>query len=266
MSKDENMREDIMKKYNFILETGDKNVGSVYLPDRDYGKLPVLIYSHGWGGNRSLGAVLKKLLDKNFALVTFDYYGCGDTGGDYSQMTYRRWKENLSDIIKWVIKQPFANPCKIGCFAFSSGSTAALRLAAEDDRIKTIISVGTCISTHIGMNSGGPAKLLTDNLNHLRDGGKTKIFGLEFPIEFYIDTISNAPIHTMQNIKCSTLFLQGTNDNVYRCADAKMGYELLRASNAITKHTEFRGGNHGLDNVAVDAAKAVIGWLEENLL
>ena len=27
-----------------------------------------------------------------------------------------------------------------------------------------------------------------------------------------------------------------------------------------------QGGNHGLGNVAVDAAKAVIGWLEENLL
>ena len=255
-----------MRKYNFILETGDKNIGTVYLPDKDCEKLPVIVYSHGWGGNRSLGAVLEKLLDKNFALVTFDYYGCGETGGDYSYMTYQRWKENLSDIIAWVMEQPFADANKIGCYAFSSGSTAVLRLASEDDRIKTIISIGTCISTHIGMNGGGPAKLLADNLDHLRDGGKTEIFGVEFPIEFYLDTISNAPIHTIKNIKCPTLFLQGTNDNVYRCADAKMGYELLHASNIITKHTELQGGNHGLDNVAVDATKAVIGWLEENLL
>jgi len=95
--------------YDFKLDYGDKNTGTVYLPDKHDGKYSVIIYSHGWDGNRNPGAVLQKLLGENIALVTFDYYGCGETGGDYSKMTYCRWKNNLRDILDWVIEQPFAD-------------------------------------------------------------------------------------------------------------------------------------------------------------
>ena len=60
---------------------------------------------------------------------------------------------------------------------FSPGSTAALRLVVKDDRIAFIISVGTCISAHIGMGKGGPAKLLADNLGLLQSDSKVNIFG-----------------------------------------------------------------------------------------
>jgi len=73
-----------------------------------------------------LGGVLQRLLDKEIALVTFDYFGCGGTGGDYRQMTYRRWKENLACVITWVSGQPFADMNKLGCYGFSSGSTSLL--------------------------------------------------------------------------------------------------------------------------------------------
>ena len=254
-----------MTANDFKISTGDQNVGTVYLPDSYSGKLPVLVYSHGWGGNRSLGEVLQRMLNMEIALVTFDYFGCGDTGGDYRQMTYRRWKENLSDIITWVSEQPFADMNKLGCYGFSSGSTSALRLAAEDKRIKYMVSVGTCISAHIGMRGGGPAKLLADNLESLRSGGTAQLFGIDFHLDFYLDTVSNAPIqkHIIGNIKCPILFLQGTADNVYRCADAKMAYDLLRNDSTPTKHIEFKNGDHGLDNVADKAAEAMLHWMTE---
>ena len=137
-----------MYKCDFKLTTGDENVGTVYLPSKDCGNIPVLIYCHGWGGNRSLPTVLQRLLDKQIAIVAFDFYGGGDTGGDYAHMTYRRWQENLCDILTWVIKQPFTDSERIGCYAFSSGSTAALRLVAEDNRIKFWFQLGLA-SAHI---------------------------------------------------------------------------------------------------------------------
>ena len=255
-------------KYDFKLDCGDKNIGTVYLPDKYDGKLPVIIYSHGWGGNRNLGAVLQKLLVKDIALVTFDYYGCGETGGDYSKMTYRRWKENLSDITNWAVEQPFADLNRIGCYGFSSGSTAAFRLAAEDNQIKYIISVGTAISVHIGMGDGGPAKLLSDNFELLQAGGTVQLFGVDFPLDFYLDTVSNAPIHKhiLGNVKCPTLFLQGLSDNTFRCADARMGYDVLKRENVPVKIIEITNGDHGLNNVADEAGKAVLDWLGENTL
>jgi pimeloyl-ACP methyl ester carboxylesterase len=251
--------------YDFKLITGDNNVGTVYLPNQDDTNIPVIIYCHGWGGRRQLWTPTEKLcenaMESGIALVTFDFFGCGETSGDYSKMTYTRWNNNLSDVIAWVGNQPFAHKNKIGCYAFSSGSTAALRLAAKDDRIAFIISVGTCISDHIGMSKGGPAKLLADNLELLQSGGKVNIFGVDFGIDFYTDTISKAPIHTMKQIKCPVLFLQGTADNTFRTTDARMGYDLMRYENLPTSYIELDGGTHELDNMVDVAMNNVFNWL-----
>lgn len=254
-----------MHQFDFKMTTEDQNIGTVYLPYIDSKSLPVIIYCHGWGGNRQVGPPLDFILDRamkeNIALVTFDFFGCGDTGGEYGLMTYARWKQNLKSIYSWVKQQPFACKNKIGCYAVSSGSTAALRFAAENDKIAFVISVGTCISTHIGMKVGGPQKLMMDNLDPLLSGGKVNLFDVPFGVDFFIDTISNAPIHTMDRIGCPVLFLQGTSDNAYRCADAKMGYDLMKSKNLNAEHIEFPGGLHGLENKAEESEKSIFEWL-----
>ncbi|MDD4493936.1 MAG: hypothetical protein PHV32_06255 [Eubacteriales bacterium] len=255
-----------MFSYNFQLSTGDKNIGTVYLPSKESKNLTTVIYCHGWGGSRKLWLpteqLCKKLISSNIALVTFDFYGCGETGGDYSLMTYNRWKNNLLDVFSWCLVQSFANADKIGCYSFSSGSTAALRLAAEDDRIAFIISVGTCISSHIGMGGGGPSKIFADNYHELLSGGKKEIFGISFGAEFYIDTISNAPIQTIKMIKCPILFLQGLKDNPYRCADARMAYQLMKNENLKATLIEIADGNHELENVIEEALYHLFSWFK----
>jgi pimeloyl-ACP methyl ester carboxylesterase len=255
-----------MFAYNFRLATGDLNVGTVYLPSEAVVNIPVIIYCHGWGGNRQLWKPTQILCDRamkeGVALVTFDFFGCGETGGSYNQMTYLRWKDNLSEIVSWVADQPFSDKDKIGCYSFSSGSTAALRLAIEDNSLAFVVSVGTCISAHIGMGSGGPAKLLVDNLNALSSSGTASIFGVDFGIDFFLDTISKAPIHSMDKINCPVLFLQGTADNAFRCADAKMAFDLMARKNpALPAYISLEGGTHELDNMAEKAIDIVFEWL-----
>ena len=251
--------------YEFRLETGDRNKGTVYLPNEESLNLPVIIYCHGWAQNRRLWPPIKKLCDKamaaNIAFVTFDFYGCGETGGDYSLMTYSRWKNNLSDIVSWCGKQPFANADKIGSYAFSSGSTAALRLAAENECLKFLVSVGTCISSHVFMETGGPAKILADNLDELMSGGVKEISGISFGLDFYLDTVSKAPINFMGEINCPVLFLQGLADNPHRCADARMAYQLMKNQRLSTKLLEFPNGNHALENVIDKALDSMFDWL-----
>jgi pimeloyl-ACP methyl ester carboxylesterase len=253
--------------FDFKLTTGDQNVGTVYLPSNDVVNIPVIIYCHGWGGNRALYPTIEQLRfraeQENIAIVAFDFYGCGDTGGNYALMTYTRWKENLSDIVTWIISQPFSNKDKIGCFSLSSGTTASLRMAAEGRRLSFIISVATCASAHFGMDIGGPAKVLADNLEYLISGGTAKIFGVDFSLDFFVDTISRAPIHTISQIQCPVLFLQGTADNTFRCADAKMAYDLMKDNNPVTKteYTLIDGGNHGLDNAIDTAVEKIFEWL-----
>ncbi len=250
-----------MYNYNFKLKKNDKNIGTVYLPNENSTNLPVIVYCHGWKGCRQLWTPTEKLcefaMQNNIALVTFDFYGCGETGGDYSEMTYNRWKENLIDIIDYIKEQTFSDNNKIGCYAFSSGSVAAFRLAAETDVIKFIISVGTCITSNIFMGSGSPAKWLSDNIETLYHGGKIKDFG----IEFCTDVVSNAPVHMVKDILCPVLFLQGTADNVFRITDAKIGYEIMKSNGRDATHIEIENGTHELENVFELAMEHIYRWL-----
>ena len=260
-----------MKTITFRLTEGDRNYGEAYLPETYEGKLPVLFYCHGggMGCHGVLGGAFLAMRDRavaeGMAFITFDCYAGGKTGGDYGKMTYARWVQNLSDVMDWAQAQPFADPARMGAVGYSCGSTVALRLASQDTRLRFICSVGTCITVHIGMGGGGAAKRFAENLEALLAGERRSLFGVEFQKEFFLDDICNAPVHALQEKKvtCPVLFLQGLDDNAYRCADARLAFDLMRRAELPAKLIEYPGGSHGLGNVAEQAVRDLFGWLNE---
>src|SRR5665213_2122379 len=190
-----------MKIINFRLNANDKNIGDCYLPDLFTGKLPVIIYCHGWGASKKLDkaplALSNAITDLNMAMVSFDFFGAGETGGDFNQMSYGRWESNLADVFEWVSGQDWADSEKTGCFGISSGTTAALRFAEKSGKLAFVISVATCLGLYEGMHLGGPAKILVDNLDTLIRGDGAVFFENEFDINFFKDLISGAPIYNL---------------------------------------------------------------------
>jgi pimeloyl-ACP methyl ester carboxylesterase len=250
----------------FVLDAGDHNVGEAYLPDRRDGRLPVLIYCHGWNGNRELRPCTQALLDRCFpagvGMVTFDFYGCGSTGGDYSRMTYGRWAANLEDVVDWVKEQEWADPSRVGCFAISSGTTAALRLAATTQKVCFVISVATALGLFIDMPNG-PGRVLVDQWDELAGGGTAEVFGTRFTLDFFRDFIGRAPVYDLASITCPVFFLQGMLDNPWRRADAWLGCRVLEARGSPVRYRELPNGRHGLDEVADQCAEEVMAWLRE---
>ena len=261
-----------MQTIEFRLASGDKNVGEVYLPNEPVGKLPVFIRCHGGGNgcdswlNDAGVAMRDRALAENMAFVTFDCFAAGKTGGDYGKMTYARWVQNLSDVIDWVAAQDFADPERICMIGYSCGSTVALRAAAQDSRIKAVCSIATCATVHIGMwGQGGAAKCFVDNLDALQAGKRVALFGVEFEQAFFIDDISNAPVHALleEKVTCPVLFLQGLKDNVFRCSDARLAYDIMQRAGLPGKLIEYPEGGHGLSEVAEQVTNDLFSWLSE---
>lgn len=260
-----------MKTLPFRLDTGDRNVGTAYLPDTATGRLPVVIYCHGWGGSQKLTppllALAKLLESRPAALVAFDFFGCGETGGDYSQMTYGRWHANLAEVFAWVTAQPWADPARIGTWGISSGTTAALRHAIDTPACAFVISTATCLGAFIGMPNP-PGRILAEHLDELAAGKTVELFGTPFGREFYHDFLTKAPVYDLRDLSmsgeralCPVFFLQGAIDNVWRRTDAWLGHQLLKARGS--KHFEMENGDHGLDSVAEAAAQEAFSWLQE---
>ena len=253
-----------MSIFDFQLASNDRVCGTVYLPDDSTTPLPVVVYCHGWGGSRSLPPVvasLWRLLESEpAALVAVDFFGCGQTGGDYGQMSYGRWHTNLAEVFDWIMRQPWADPQRIGCFAISSGTTAAFRHGIASPDCAFIVSVATCIGAFIGMPNP-PGRIFAENARALLEGKTASVFGTAFSQEFFHDFLTEAPVYRLRSIVCPVFFLQGADDNPWRRADAWLGFQLLKEQGA--KYMEIPGGDHGLDRVADIAAGAAMEWLRE---
>lgn len=255
--------------FDFKLEYGYKNAGTVYLPDEKSINIPVIIYCHGWGSsnrkdlNPSTKAFMESVLELNMAFVAFDNFGCGETGGNYNDMTYGVWAKCAEDVFDWVAEEEFSDKNKIGFFAISSGTTVALRFAQNSNKPAFIISIATAITAHIGMNDGGPVKVMIDNLDDLLDGDTVELFGTSFKIDFYLDELKNLAVYSMDKIKCPVFFLQGAEDNIWRLTDAKLGYELMKQNNQVCKYFLVDDAGHGLDEKPKVCSQKSIEWLKD---
>lgn len=255
-----------MNTYDFRLEVGDHNVGTVYRPDASAGPLPVVIYCHGWASNRSLTGAAQSLcnalLESHAAMVTFDFFGCGETGGPYAEMSYGRWASNLNDVFQWLSSQDWVDPHKVGCFSVSSGTTAALRHAESSKEPAFVVSVATCLGLFISMPNC-PARLLAENFEQLATGGTADLYGVPFGLDFYKDFLGQAPVYNLQAITCPVFFLQGAADNIWRRADAWIGYEVMQKHGLRSKYLELEGGDHSLSTVADRSTEEIMKWLKE---
>jgi len=59
------------------------------------------------------------------------------------------------------------------------------------------------------------------------------------------------------------LFQQGAADNVFRCADAHLAYDIMHRAGMPVAYIEYPEGKHSLENVTEQAAEDLFAWLEE---
>jgi dipeptidyl aminopeptidase/acylaminoacyl peptidase len=255
----------------FQLAGGDRNVGTVYLPEERPAPMPVLIVCFGGTSVRQLYPftveLCARLTAAGAAVVTFDFYGWGETGGDPSGWTYGRWAANLADVCTYVSAQAWADAGRIGALGISAGSTAVLRCAIDTRKLAAGISIATFLGHYVSMPDG-PAKQLIDHLDTLLAGGTVASKGrgsfvYHFGIDHFKDAIGGAPIYRLHTITCPIFFLQGGADNIYRRSDARLGYELLRSHGLPASYREIEAGDHVLGNVPHEGADAVLAWLRE---
>ncbi len=234
----------------------DGIAATAYFPQDDKNICSAMVVCHGWGGNRRLWRLPEKIKNKavkrGMAVFSIDMYGCGDSKGDYRDMTYALWSKDVATAVRYArVKYDID---KVGVFGFSSGSTAAFRCAAEISEPDFIISVATCVTPNIGMSEGGPYA-------DIPAYKKTRVFmGREVGRGFFVDCVNNSPDKKLCELNVPTLILQGNGDNEYRIADAELAARKIKNSLLI----KYDGGTHSLDNCATAAANDSVFWLKQN--
>ncbi|MGB9679381.1 MAG: alpha/beta hydrolase [Minisyncoccia bacterium] len=125
------MQEAIELSYN-----GKKLRGMMHIPDSINKNIPIVIMFHGFTGNKVeshfIFVKLSRFLEKaGISSVRFDFYGSGESDGDFSEMTFSSELEDARQILKFV-KDHFKNDTqKIGLLGLSMGGAIAGIIASE---------------------------------------------------------------------------------------------------------------------------------------
>lgn len=151
---------------------GYQLTGTLHLPDAD--NPPVIIGCHGLLANRHSPkqiALAEACNRKAMAYFRFDHRGCGDSQGDFAEVTSLAARtRDLVHAVRVIQRTPGAGPL-VGLFGSSFGGTVVLNYAAQYDSpaLVTYAAPVNSASIHHGAirNNNGEApslSLLTDKL------------------------------------------------------------------------------------------------------
>jgi hypothetical protein len=94
---------------------------------------PVIVFHHGFGGakieaHRIFVKCARKLAEKGFDSLRFDFYGAGDSEGDLMDATFSTWIENSLEAITYIRSK---RKSKVFLLGFSLGAFVAAAAAGR---------------------------------------------------------------------------------------------------------------------------------------
>lgn len=173
--------DDVAFRTVVILSEGVRLHGEVFRPKAAAGKLPTIVMAHGWGGTASgFRADAVQLARAGFQVLTFDYRGWGESDGRVvlvkPQPTLppgRRFTAEVEalrgyvdpseqaqdwfNVLNWVAADPSVDPGRIGIRGSSFSGGLVVHVAANDPRVKALVSQVGSIPSRPPAGAASPA-------------------------------------------------------------------------------------------------------------
>lgn len=241
-----------------IRSLGDELVGTMFLPDTAK-PAPVIVVCHGAGEFKENYFELCELLaEKGIASLAMDMHGHGQSQGERHNVNIKEWVADIRAAIDFLYDHPHVDAIRLGAFGLSSGGTAILEAAVEDNRIKTLITLDATVRNSLPLvpalflrafvalgrikkrftkrdlrlplaklNSGTPMASDPEVEKRLHTDPRLLEAFMAFPFPggaeaFFVDTIKRA-----SRISAPTLVLWGADDKVDPPETAQMLFEAL---------------------------------------
>ncbi|SES31010.1 S9 family peptidase [Psychrobacillus sp. OK032] len=119
--------------------------GVLHLPEEiQYKKVPIIVLLHGFvgskvGEHRLFVKAARNFSAKGYAVVRFDFSGCGESDGDYADVTVTKQLKEVQAILDYVSKLKEVDASNIILIGHSLGGAVASLTAAVDKRIRKLI-------------------------------------------------------------------------------------------------------------------------------
>jgi len=220
-----------VKELPVVFKNGKEQiVGVLHLPDNPCGSVIVF---HGFLRNKSdkiLVDIARDLCSNDFAVLRFDFRGCGDSQGNSENYCP---SSEISDISAAVtfLKEKISKG-KIGIIGHSHGATIALLFAGGRKDIDAIISIAPTASFRAGWTP--------EEVRAVMENGFLLYRGHRVGKKMWLDALKYDPVSEVRKVKCPVLFVVGSEDSRSR-EDTKV---LFENANEPKKFHIIPGGDH----------------------
>lgn len=242
-------------------EFGDKLVGLQTLPSIKKEKYPTVILVHGFGVTKSEDGMFdnltKELSENGFLVYRFDFSGCGESEGDYSETSLSKLKSDLSEILDFVKSQPKVDSSKIGILAQSFGTTTTVALAPPIQCLAMTSSISHPKEIIADLFGGGynPEGI---SVRRKENGTLTKM-----KPQLWKDFENYNLLESIKKISCPILFIHGSKDEKVPVSETEA---YFKNANEPKRKIIIEGGDHGLEPHREELYKLAVDWFLKYLI
>ena len=221
-------------------------------------KVPVLMNLHGFGGNKSgyknLHTQQARVLEANgIACVRFDFYGNGESDGEFEDMTFTGLLEDAEDIYNWVLEQEFTDKEQVILSGHSMGGYVASTMAPKLKPAKLVLQ-----APGAAMWIGALDRVLA-----MEEKGifSADVEGLCFSTTFNKTMHPYAPFEAAKGYEGPVLLVKGSEDQMVY-AEISDNYKAVYGDACEVVVVE--GGNHNFASIPTreTCMKAILEFLK----
>ncbi len=181
-----------------------------HLSDR---KLPVVVICHGFisnkvGQHRIFVKTAREISQHGFAVLRFDYTGCGESTGEYENITFDRQVDETSIVLDFLATLPYIDSGHIIMLGHSFGGSIASYVAERHKIVRKLI-LWSPVANPLADIIGIVGKEL---YQECMEGKQVHYQGFELGREFFVSLTGLLPLEKIKGFNGDVLIVHGTED------------------------------------------------------
>lgn len=249
------------KKVSILNENNEQLIGIETIPLIAKEKYPTVILVHGFGATKEESGmfddIAKNLSEVGILVFRFDFSGCGESEGDFSEISLSELTSDLSKIFEFVKLKTKVDSSRIGILGQSFGASITIAL---EPKVKCLIMMGSTFKPKEAL-----IKLFGKGYNPNGISIRVKPSGTlnKVKTQFWKDFDNHKLLESIKNIHCPILFIHGEKDDKAPIPEMEV---CFKNANEPKEKIIIEGANHGLRSHLDKMCKIVVDWLKKNLV
>jgi pimeloyl-ACP methyl ester carboxylesterase len=248
------------EKISIFNKQGETLIGIKDVPEEKKKKNPTVLLVHGFGVTKEEGGmfdeIAKELVREGILVYRFDFSGCGESDGEYSETSLSKLSLDLLFIIKFIQSEKEVDNSRIGILAQSFGTAVTV---ARKPQVKCLIMMGS-----VSHPKEVLVKAFGKNYNPNGISTRRRSTGLNTEVgpQFWKDFENYNLVDDIKEIHGPILFIHGEKDEKVSVSEMEA---YFKNANKPKKKVVIKGADHGLRPHREEMNKIVRSWFVSNL-